>query len=285
MVTPVAPVTLPTELLPPAARVWVHRRIPLESVQMSLIIPTLQEESTLGKTLAQFPLELRERYGIELIISDGGSTDATLPCAHAHADVVIEYTGTERQTIAQGRNWGARVAEGHVLVFLNADSVPAESDRFAQTVLRWAATAPAEEVALACPITVHPECATWKDRLFHAVYNRYIGLLNTCGLGMGRGECHIVRRWAFWQVGGYDERLAAGEDFELYRRLRRLGKIRMAWELLIYESPRRYRRYGYARTLWLWTLNAASVLLLRRSISRKWEPVREMSHVPPPDTC
>jgi GT2 family glycosyltransferase len=42
---------------------------------------------------------------------------------------------------------------------------------------------------------------------------------------MGRGECHIVRAEPFWRVGGYDERLYAGEDFDLYRRLRRLGRI------------------------------------------------------------
>ncbi len=253
---------------------WVHRRIPAEDVRLSVIIPTLQEESVLPSTLACFPLERRRRYGIELIISDGGSSDATLNYAHEHADVVIAYTGKQRQSIAQGRNWGARLAHGEVLVFLNADSVPADPDDFASYVLQWAYSAP-EEVAIACPVFVHPAVEVWKDRLFHGLYNRYLWLLNACGLGIGRGECHIVRRWAFERVGGYNEALYAGEDFDLYRRLRRLGRIRMAWELPIYESPRRYRRYGYARTLWLWTLNAASVLLFNRSHARSWEPVRE----------
>ncbi len=271
-------VPAPPVSLPPEARVRFHYRIPIDTVRLSLIIPTLQEESVLPDTLARFPLELRARYGVELILSDGGSTDATLSYAHAHADVVVEYLGIRRQSIAQGRNWGASLAHGEVLIFLNADSVPADPEHFIRTVLAWAQTAPEKELALACPVYVHPADATWKDRLFHALYNRYVWLLNCCGLGMGRGECHIVRRWAFWKVGGYDERLFAGEDFDLYRRLRRLGRIRMAWELPIYESPRRYRHYGYLRTLWLWTLNALSAMLAHRSVSRLWEPVRDMSH-------
>ncbi len=264
-------------LLPREARLWEHRRIRPELVRVSLIIPTLQEESVLGATLSAFPAWLRQRYGIELIVSDGGSTDATLELAHEHADVVITYSGSQPQSIAQGRNWGARLATAELLVFLNADSVPADPEHFMRTVLQWATDAP-EEVALACPVFVHPAVARWSDRLFHGLYNRYIWLLNRCGIGMGRGECHVVRRWAFERVGGYNERLYAGEDFELYYRLRRLGRIRMAWELPVYESPRRYRRYGYACTLGLWTLNALWVLIARRSATSRWEPVRERSH-------
>lgn len=271
-------------LLPREARLWEHRRIQPELVRMSLIIPTLQEESVLSSTLSSFPRALRQRYGIEVIISDGGSTDATLELAHEYADVVITYRGLRRQSIAQGRNWGALLATAELLVFLNADSVPADPEHFVRTVLRWAAEAP-EEVALACPVFVYPAVARWSDRIFHSFYNRYIGLLNCCGIGMGRGECHVVRRWAFERVGGYNERLYAGEDFELYHRLRRLGRIRMAWELPIYESPRRYRRYGYVRTLCLWTLNALWVLLTHRSATRSWKPVRETSHRPTQPPC
>lgn len=38
---------------------------------------------------------------------------------------------------------------------------------------------------------------------------------------MGRGECHILRKSTFVEYGGYNEELAAGEDFDL---LEELGK-------------------------------------------------------------
>ena len=42
----------------------------------------------------------------------------------------------------------------------------------------------------------------------------------------------------------------------------------------LYEDPRRYRQVGYARTLWEWFCNSASITLRRRSYSEEWAPVR-----------
>jgi len=265
--------------LPRDAHVQQHRRIAESAVRLSLIIPTLQEESTLESTLAAFPLELRQRFGVELIISDGGSTDGTLAIAERHADLLVVYRGTQRQSIAQGRNWGAAVACAPVLIFLNADTIPADPPGFLERITTWAERCP-QEIALCCPVRVHPAHEQLQDRIFHWLYNRYVWLLNALGIGMGRGECHIVRAEPFWHVGGYDERLYAGEDFDLYRRLRRLRRIRMEWTLLVYESPRRYRRYGYARTLALWTANALAAWMLGRSLVRAWQPVRSCACPP-----
>jgi len=66
----------------------------------------------------------------------------------------------------------------------------------------------------------------------------------------------------------------AGEDFELYVRLRRLGKIINVYGVKIYESPRRYRKYGYLRTIALWFFNSVSIILFKKSISSKWDMVR-----------
>jgi hypothetical protein len=68
--------------------------------------------------------------------------------------------------------------------------------------------------------------------------------------------------------------MSAGEDFDLYRRLTRCGKIGHRERLLVYESPRRFRRYGYLRVLFEWTLNAVAVMVLKRSISKEWEEIR-----------
>ena len=44
--------------------------------------------------------------------------------------------------------------------------------------------------------------------------------------------------------------------------------------LIVYESPRRYRRYGYMRITLLWLLNGLGVLLFKRSLVHEWKPVR-----------
>ena len=91
---------------------------------------------------------------------------------------------------------------------------------------------------------------------------------------MGRGECHLIRREAFFHHKGYNEAMAAGEDYDLYRRIAKTGKIKFLKSLTVYESPRRYRKFGYPKVFWDWTKNAASVLFKNKAISGEWEQVR-----------
>ena len=127
---------------------------------------------------------------------------------------------------------------------------------------------------------MHPEDATWADRLVLGVCNVLFCGMNLVGGGMGRGECHAVRRDVFAAVGGYNEAYAAGEDFDLYHRIARRarrrgdGRIRFLWRWVLFEDPRRYRQAGYARTMWDWLRNSFCVAFLGRSYSDTWEPVR-----------
>jgi GT2 family glycosyltransferase len=98
--------------------------------------------------------------------------------------------------------------------------------------------------------------------------------MNKVGMGMGRGECHIMRRTIFEQVGGYADTIAAGEDYDLFRRLGNVGFVKFLQDVIVYESPRRYRRYGYAWVTASWFMNFLSVFFLRRSILSEWKPVR-----------
>ena len=93
-------------------------------------------------------------------------------------------------------------------------------------------------------------------------------------MGMGRGECHVINRNSFLVTGGYNENLTAGEDFELYKRMKRLGKILFLKKCIIYESPRRYRKFGYRKVFWDWTRNSFAITLFGKSISKNWEEVR-----------
>ncbi len=240
--------------------------------RVSVIVPALQEEELLASTLACFPPTLRERFGIELIVSDGGSTDGTVRIARAAADAVVERNPQCRENIAIGRNHGARAARGDILVFINADVRVASAERFFERML--ATIARDEIVAATCTVRVFPEEERLSDRLFHRFFNDYAYLLNVLGMGMGRGECHVMRRDVFDRIGGYNEALAAGEDYELFVRLRRLGSIAFLKDLTVYESPRRYRRYGYAWIATLWYLNGLWALLFKRSFVQRWKPVR-----------
>lgn len=261
--------------------VWERspRRCSADHVRLSVIIPTLEEEQTLGRLLERFDDSMLQRYGIELIVSDGGSSDATVAIARHYADVVVVHRARRRQTIAEGRNVGAYHSHGEVLVFLNADCVPADWDLFWETVYQWALGQGryARYAALAAPVTVEPSEQRWSDRIVHTFFNAYLTTATLLGAGMGRGECQLVRRWLFERIGGYAASLVAGEDFEFLARARRWTRVRIPRELMVYESPRRYRKWGYPSLLRQWFVNWVSAVFLHRSVVSEWSPVRDSS--------
>jgi glycosyltransferase involved in cell wall biosynthesis len=239
---------------------------------ISVIVPALNEEKLLDRMLRQFSPQIIERFGIEVIVSDGGSTDRTLEIARAHAHKVVENIPPQKQTISIGRNHGAQVATGSILVFLNADTLVKDVDRFFARLLEKIVDP--EVVALTCSVLVYPEEERWSDRWFHGFYNWFFAMMNVVGMGMGRGECHVIKRNVFDDVKGYADRIAAGEDYDLFRRLEHRGRIEFLRDIVVFESPRRYRRYGYLYVTASWFLNFLSVFFLRRSILSEWKPIR-----------
>ena len=222
--------------------------------RLSIIIPTYLEEKTLGYLLAKLDSSLKEEYRFEIIVSDGGSTDGTIDIASRFADIVVQHTLPTKQNIAQGRNAGAKVANTEILIFLNSDCLPHDIPFFFDFITKWSTDFSIGNKtnidAIACKVKAMPDDKKSRDSFFYFILNKYFHFLNVIGIGMGRGECQIVRRDLFNKVGGYNSVLAAGEDFDLYRRIKKSGaSIYFSNELEIYESPRRFRKYGYIKTL------------------------------------
>ncbi|OZC03039.1 glycosyltransferase [Rubricoccus marinus] len=244
--------------------------------RVSVVVPTLNEETTLA-TLLRPLREHASGLDVEIIVSDGGSTDGTLAIALSLADRVVVHDAAHRQTIAAGRNAGAHEAlaeAGDVLLFLNADiGLPEDLPLFIREVTAAART----HGAATCRVIVDPQEARPMERVVLGACNALYWGINTLRIvGMGRGEVHAVRRDVFEAVGGYREHLAAGEDFDLFKRVLRHPGARVAflWRHIVHESPRRYRQRGLFRTMGAWALNATWVALGDRSRSTEWEVVR-----------
>jgi glycosyltransferase involved in cell wall biosynthesis len=87
-------------------------------MQISIIIPALDEEKRIGKVVKQFS---KVKGDFEVIVADGGSNDKTVEIAKKEGAKVYSNI-RENQNIAKNRNLGAKKAKGEILIFCDADT-------------------------------------------------------------------------------------------------------------------------------------------------------------------
>lgn len=238
----------------------------------SIIIPTLNEESVIADTIQRLKPKLTLPH--EIIISDGQSKDNTVEIARKYADKVVTYTGEKRQNIAQGRNAGAEVATGEFLVFMDADCTIENPDQFFTHAL--AEFDNPKLIALTAWLKVLPDKETITDKIVFDLQNIFCIIMNDVfrmGFSSG-GEFQMMRRETFTKLGGYNEKLIASEDIELFGRLSKLGKVKLDPKLVVMHSGRRAHKIGWPKLLSLWFLNTVWMTFRGRSFVSEWKPIR-----------
>ena len=181
--------------------------------RISVIIPVLNEEQRIGQRLE----ELGRMAGVaEVVVVDGGSSDRT-------AEITRGFSGVRLVSAARGRgsqmNAGARVASGNVFLFLHADvALPPDAATWVGRML----ADPAVVAGAFRTWTVADAGRSWAAPLLHLadLRSRYTRLPYG-------DQALFVRRDAFDRVGGFPDQPLM-EDFELSRRLRRVGRIATA---------------------------------------------------------
>jgi rSAM/selenodomain-associated transferase 2 len=196
---------------------------------LSIIVPVLNEAAL----IAGFLQKLRAvGPALEIIVVDGGSSDETRAIAQPLADYLI----TAPRGRASQMNAGARMARGGVLWFVHVDSeVPTDSIARIQTAM--------------ADLRVVGGCFRLRFPRRELIYrvSDSLGNVGVSVFGFALGDHGIFcRRSAFHDVGGYPE-VPILEDAEIYRRLRRQGRmLQLRGEII--SNPRAYESHGVYRT-------------------------------------
>jgi rSAM/selenodomain-associated transferase 2 len=207
--------------------------------RLTIVVPTLNEAERIVACLQK--LRKLRKGGAELIVADGGSTDATVVLAKPWADrVLVGPRGRAKQM-----NHGASVAAGDVLLFLHADtSLPPDARAaldaaLADAKVQWGR------------FDVQIDGASPLLKQVAALMN-----LRSRWSGIATGDQAIfVRREAFQRTGGFPDQPLM-EDIELSKRLRKLSPPACLRQRVI-TSGRRWERHGVLRTIVLmWMLRA-----------------------------
>ena len=239
---------------------------------VSIIIPTKNEEKVIGRTLAHLRDSLpKDDY--EIIVVDDESADRTAEIARAYADQVLVRVG-EVHGIARGKNAGAKRARGEFVVFLDADCEPEKPAEFFKKALALFDADP-RIAGLTCSLKVFPSLATFGDRVVFAGVNLTFRFINNILRGGGgSGEFQMVRRSIFDAVQGFNENLPVAEDQDFFQRVARHGRVRMEPSLVVWHTSRRAHKLGWPRLLMQWWLNYVSVTLFKKSVSKEWKVIR-----------
>ena len=238
---------------------------------ISVIIPTFNEEKTIEKTVRQFAgLSVQH----EILVCDGRSKDQTVAIAKKFADKVIEAGPKDGSGVSAQRNMGARDAKGEFIVFLDSGDAIPDIEYFFKKTLSYFEKDP-RLVGLSVRVEVDRDVRTWSDWIVFELMNGWFAILNNAfHFGIAAGKFQMVRASAFEKVGGFNERMPAGEDIDFFRRLSKIGRTHITWGLAVFHSGRRFHQLGAWATLYRWVRNALSVWIYKRSADSGWQPVR-----------
>ena len=219
-------------------------------IDFSIIIPAKNEEFNMGQCLDSINQVDYEKGRYEIIVVDNGSSDRTVDVAANKGAAVFVQPDL---TIAALRNFGARMAKGKILAFLDADCTVAAD---------WlnAAARYLDDTSIAVYGSAPrvPDQATWVQRVWFSIRKKDQPLAPVDWL---ESMNMFIPREIFLSIEGFDEQLITCEDYELCLRLQAQGQILSDQRIMaVHHGEARDIPHFFRKERWRATSNRSRLL-------------------------
>jgi glycosyltransferase involved in cell wall biosynthesis len=233
----------------------------LGKIIVSVIIPTLNEEKYIGRTLKLLNNQTYPRDKYELIVSDSSSNDNTVKIAKKLADKVVVC---KRKSAGFGRDYGAKFAKGEILGFVDGDTI------VSKTWVEGLVEELSNKKIIACtgPLD-NIEKDSPKINAFFKVWNAQSILSILLHFPIFPGFNIGARKKEFFKVGGFPKANMLCEDMELSLRLGYIGTVGFNQKMSVKTSSRRQREIPIHRHI----MSGVRYALTRKSMT--WNEYRK----------
>lgn len=226
---------------------------------ISVIVPTYNEENNIERCLKSLNEQTIPRENYEIIVVDGGSEDRTIEIAKNYADKVIQQISVG---VGGARNDGVIVARGDIIATTDADCEP-----YGEWLETIQANFIKNNIVAATGILMpfdFKDVSKYQVMIYKLLFNTSnvilllmakIGYYHLCGANSA------FRRSVFIELNGYLD-LAYSDDVEIYKRIRKKGKILLDKRMKINYSVRRINKTGLISYICMITKNDFVTMVL-----------------------
>ncbi len=200
-------------------------------MMISIIIPVYNEEDYIQSTVERLWKYDEDKLVKEIIVVDGGSTDATAEKAKSKGVVVVSSPKKGR---AAQMNYGASVSSGKVLYFLHADTIPPKS--FSKDIIK----------AINTGFSAGCYMLSFDHHHWFLQASCWFTRFDIDSIRFGDQSLFVTKN-VFIEVRGFGEKHIILEDQDIIRRLKKIGRFTVIKRSVL-TSARKYLDNGIYKT-------------------------------------
>ena len=211
---------------------------------ISVIVPTFNEEEGVEACLKSLCDQTLPRDQYEIIVVDGNSKDKTRELAEKYSEKVFIQTSKK---VGGARNDGAMAAKYDILATTDADCfLPRD---WLEKVLADFAKYPDASTIYGIVYPLEPGIRHKLSLLGYNIVSRLGYWTGTIYMTLG---CNTAFRKDLFMEAGMYITADAGDDFEIARRMKQYGRVRLDTKLKVGFSMRRYIEFGAMKSIYQW---------------------------------